>query len=100
MGRSDDTLFADIDEMERFLMRANRIEKELKNQIYMVQRSYKKIGDWKDEIYYKTGDVLEKLDHQLDMLFSSIDELTKVFDLYIEDLRAYNDPNQGRFGSF
>ena len=94
----DDMIIADLDGMEAFLDVANNIKEELFLQINQIDKKYRAIHNWEDEVQKKTGEILKNIEKQADILAENIENLNRNFGLLIDDLKDYNNPNQGKFG--
>ena len=98
MAYDNDLIIADTDAMEEFLNVASSIKNELNTQIRDIDRKYKRIANWEDDIQYKTGELIDKIEDRANLLSDNIDNLNKNFGLLIDDLRGYNNANTGKFG--
>jgi len=99
MSYENDMIIAGLDAMESFLTVANAIKDEMHAQIREVDRRYKRIANWEDEIQKKTGEVLAKIENEANRLSDEIEILNRNFGFLIDDLKVYNNPNAGKFGS-
>lgn len=96
----NDFLVADINGLEAYLMTANNIKKILNERLYSLDRRFSSISGWSDNVQQKTAEVLSGIKQTCSTLFDAIDELNRKFGMYIEDLRAYNDPFNGSISRF
>ena len=98
MSYGNDMIVADTDAMEAFLTIANGAKDELGVQIRQIDRKYRALVDWDDVIQKKTGEVLDIIEKQADLLSDEIEKLNRNFSMLIDDLKDYNNPHLGKFG--
>ena len=95
---NSDMIIADIDAMEAFLLVANNIKDELFSQIHQIERQYRRLTGWEDNIQQRTGEILDKIEKQSEILADEIENLNRNFEDLVDDLKDYNNPNLGKFG--
>lgn len=100
MGYNSDMIIADTGEMSYFLDTAIVIKRELTNQINDIERKYRAITNWDDNIHEKVGVTLESIDKKCEVVFDEIDRLNRALRNYLDMLEDYNNPRSGRMGRF
>lgn len=100
MGYNSDMIIADTEEMAHFLNTAVVIKRELTNQINDIERKYRAITNWDDNIHEKVGATLDNIDKKCEVVFDEIDRLNRALGEYLDRLNDYNDPRSGRMGRF
>ena len=98
MAYNSDMVIADIDEVARFLESAVQIKDDLSYQIMDIEKKFRAINNWDDDIHEKTDTVLETIDKKCEIVFDEIERLNKALGNYIEMLEEYNNPFSGRIG--
>ena len=97
-GYVEDMIIADLDGMDTFLGVANNIKDELFLQIRQMDKKYRAIQNWDDDVVRRTCEVLSAIEKQADILAENIENLNRNFGLLIDDLKDYNNPNIGKMG--